>query len=141
LTATWRYKLINTRTLIVGLTIAACSQALAQTDARQTDARPAASTATGSSALAGAQSDSAVATGSIAPVPYAVLASALSSEEVGRLRQALRAAKSGDTTQATALQGGLSNPIARKLVTWAMIDSAGSELDFATLAAAGPSDV
>jgi soluble lytic murein transglycosylase len=72
----------------------------------------------------------------MAPLPYSVMASALSADEVVRLRQALRAARSGDTTQATALQSGLSNPIARKLVTWAMIDSAGSELDFATLAAA-----
>jgi soluble lytic murein transglycosylase len=129
LTATWRHRLINTRTLIAALTIAACSEAFAQTDAR-TDVTSA-STATQPLAA-----DHTTATTSVAPVPYTVMASALSAEEVGRLRQALRAARSGNTTQATMLQGGLSNPIARKLVTWAMIDAAGSELDFATLAAA-----
>jgi len=124
LTATWRRRLLNTRTLIAALTVAACSQAFAQTDAR-TDAAPATP----------AESDLTTATTSMAPIP-SVMASALSADEVGRLRQALRAARSGNTTEATALQAGLSNPIARKLVTWAMIDAAGSELDFATLAAA-----
>jgi soluble lytic murein transglycosylase len=124
LTATWRRRLLNTRTLIAALTVAACSQAFAQTDAR-TDAAPATA----------AESDLTTATTSMAPIP-SVMASALSADEVGRLRQALRAARSGNTTEATALQAGLSNPIARKLVTWAMIDAAGSELDFATLAAA-----
>ncbi len=124
MTATWRRRLLNTRTLIAALTVAACSQAFAQTDAR-TDAAPATA----------AESDLTTATTSMAPIP-SVMASALSADEVGRLRQALRAARSGNTTEATALQAGLSNPIARKLVTWAMIDAAGSELDFATLAAA-----
>jgi soluble lytic murein transglycosylase len=126
LTATWRHRLINTRTLIAALTIAACSEAFAQTDAR-TDTSPA-------SPSAGQPSDGP--TTSMASVPYGVLASALSADDVARLRQALRAARSGDTAQATMLQGALSNAIARKLVTWAMIDAAGSELDFATLAAA-----
>jgi len=126
LTATWRHKLINTRTLIAALAIAACSEAFAQTDAR-TDTSPAPPSA-------GHASGGAIA--SMAPLPYGVLASALSADDVARLRQALRAARSGDTSQATMLQGALSNPIARKLVTWAMIDAAGSELDFVTLAAA-----
>ncbi len=127
--ATWRHRVFNTRTLIAALTIAACSQAFAQTDART-------ESSTGSSAAASQASDATAATTSMAPVPYSVLASSLSADEVGRLRQALRAARAGDTTEARMVQGGLANPIARKLVTWAMIDAAGSELDFSTLAAA-----
>ncbi len=128
MTATWRHRLINTRTLIAALTVAACGEAYAQTDAR-TDTAP-------TPQAVAPPSDRTTATTSMAPIPYTVMASALSADEVARLRQALRAARAGDTTQATMLQGGLSNPIARKLVTWAIIDAAGPELDFATLAAA-----
>jgi soluble lytic murein transglycosylase len=134
LTATWRHKIINARTLIAALTIAACTEAYAQTNTQigaqigaRTDVAPASSTAAAQATSASTP---------MAPVPYSVMASSLSPDEVGRLRQALRAARSGDVGQARTLQGGLSNPIARKLVTWAMIDSAGSELDFATLVAA-----
>ncbi len=129
MTATWRHKLINARTLIAALTIAACTEAYAQTDAR-TDAISAASSAAAPATTA------TTSTTPMAPIPYSVMTSSLSRDEVGRLRQALRAARSGDVGQAKMLQGGLSSPIARKLVTWAMIDSAGSELDFATLVAA-----
>jgi soluble lytic murein transglycosylase len=130
LTATWRHKIINARTLIAALTIVACTEAYAQTDTKigaRTDVAPASSTAAAQATTASTP---------MAPVPYSVMASSLSPDEVGRLRQALRAARSGDVGEAKMLQGGLSNPIARKLVTWAMIDSAGSELDFATLVAA-----
>src|SRR5579875_616793 len=72
----------------------------------------------------------------VAPVPYAALSSSLSPSDAGLLRQALIAARRGEVTQAQGLQGQIMNPTARKLVTWAMVDSAGSELDYSTLAAA-----
>ena len=48
------------------------------------------------------------------------------------LHDALTAAKSGDVTRATALQAQFSDPVARKLVTWALIDG-GARLDFDTV--------
>ena len=47
-----------------------------------------------------------------------------------RLRQAIDYAQSGDTSQARALAASLSDPVARRLILWAMIDSAGSNLSF-----------
>jgi soluble lytic murein transglycosylase len=55
------------------------------------------------------------------------------SADLAVLSQALQAAKNGDINGATSLQNGLSDPVARKLVTWAMIDSAGTMLSFSTL--------
>ena len=49
------------------------------------------------------------------------------------LREAVNAAQSGDVTRARALQSTLADAVARKVVLWAMIDSAGSSLDFFTL--------
>lgn len=46
------------------------------------------------------------------------------------LSEALRAARSGDVERARGMSAGLSDPVARKLVLWAMIDSAGSRLSF-----------
>lgn len=53
--------------------------------------------------------------------------------ERSRLKEAFDAAQSGDVSTARSLQAGLSDPVARKLVLWAMIDSAGSSVDFFTL--------
>ncbi len=69
------------------------------------------------------------------PIPYSQLAGAAASYG-GGLHAALHAARLGDTAQAQAMQANLSDPVARKLVTWAMIDAAGSNLDYYTLAAA-----
>ncbi len=69
------------------------------------------------------------------PIPYSQLAGAAASYGSG-LHAALHAARLGDTAQAQAMQANLSDPVARKLVTWAMIDAAGSNLDYYTLAAA-----
>lgn len=65
-----------------------------------------------------------------APLPYASL---LSSQDQSTLATALRYAKAGDVAEAQSLQAGLSDPLARKLVLWAMIDSAGERLPFAEL--------
>ena len=53
------------------------------------------------------------------------------------LADALRAARSGDVNRAEAIRAGLSDPVARKLVTWAEIDSAGTMLGFGQLDQAG----
>jgi soluble lytic murein transglycosylase len=68
--------------------------------------------------------------------PYATLSSSLSAQDSATLRAALQAARAGDVTRATSLQATLLNPTAKKLVTWAMVDSAGSMLDYFTLVAA-----
>jgi soluble lytic murein transglycosylase len=69
------------------------------------------------------------------PIPYSQLANSTASFG-GGLHGALHAARAGDTALAQQLQAGLSDPVAKKLVTWAMIDSAGSNLDYYTLASA-----
>jgi soluble lytic murein transglycosylase len=69
----------------------------------------------------------------VAPVPYAALSSALQPSDASLLRQALLAARRGDTTTAQGLQAEMTNPIAKRLVTWAMVDSAGTNLDYFTL--------
>jgi soluble lytic murein transglycosylase len=63
------------------------------------------------------------------PAPYAAAAS-LDPADSTRLRQAIQAAQSGDTDSARSASAAISNPIARRLVLWAMIDSAGTNLNF-----------
>ncbi|WP_254062828.1 lytic transglycosylase domain-containing protein [Caulobacter sp. S45] len=72
----------------------------------------------------------------VGATPYVALSSSLSEQDAVTLRSALQAARAGDVTRATALRSGLANPTAQKLVTWAMVDSAGSELDYYTLVSA-----
>ena len=50
--------------------------------------------------------------------------------EASKLRDALEAAKSGDTDRAKQVQGALADPVARRIVDWAMIDNAASRLSF-----------
>jgi hypothetical protein len=69
----------------------------------------------------------------VAPVPYAALSSSLQPSDAALLRQALLAARRGDTTTAQGLQAQMINGTAKRLVTWAMVDSAGTELDYFTL--------
>jgi soluble lytic murein transglycosylase len=70
-----------------------------------------------------------------APTPYASLA--LSPVVVpDGLRQALEAARSGDTGRAAALRDQLTDPVAKRLVDWTMVDAAGSNLNFFQLDAA-----
>lgn len=53
--------------------------------------------------------------------------------EAANLRTALDASKRGDVTTARSAMLRLSDPVARKLVLWAMTDSAGESLSFAEL--------
>jgi soluble lytic murein transglycosylase len=53
-----------------------------------------------------------------------------SADDMTTLREALRAATQGDVSRAESLRGSLSDPVARKLVLWAMADSAGSSMSF-----------
>lgn len=57
----------------------------------------------------------------------------LPADDRSTLESALRAARSGDVAEAETLRASLSNPIARKIVLWAMVDSAGERLPFAEL--------
>jgi soluble lytic murein transglycosylase len=56
-----------------------------------------------------------------------------SADDMATLREALRAAQQGDVGRADSLRGGLSDPIARKLVLWVMADKAGERMPFAEL--------
>ena len=67
--------------------------------------------------------------GSYAPLP-------VYGSEAAKLHDALEAAKSGDVTRASAIQATFSDPLARKVVEWAMIDNAGTMLSFFDIAAA-----
>ena len=72
----------------------------------------------------------------VAPVPYAALSSSLSPADASLLREALLAARRGDTSTAQALQAEIANSTAKRLVTWAMVDSAGTNLDYYALVSA-----
>lgn len=75
-----------------------------------------------------------------APVPYTVakqtVARPLSSSDQTLFAQGIAAAKRGDIAGAKGAIAGLSDPIARKLVTWAMVDVSGNSLGFYDLDAA-----
>ena len=72
----------------------------------------------------------------VAPVPYAALSSALQPSDAALLRTALLAARRGDTGTAQGLQAQMTDTTAKRLVTWAMVDSAGTNLDYFTLVSA-----
>ena len=57
----------------------------------------------------------------------------LGAQDQSTLRQAIDAAQSGDIERARTLQSSLSDPVARKLVLWAMADSAPERLSFSEL--------
>jgi soluble lytic murein transglycosylase len=65
-----------------------------------------------------------------APIPYSAI---VTPQGPSSLPAALRAARAGDVAYAQSLAAGLSNPVARKLVLWASIDSAPDRLAFAQL--------
>ncbi len=122
MTIHWRKAILDHKALTGALLLVACSGAYAQTsgyfsapppapDGQDTQPPP------------------------MTPIPYSQLAGAIGSYG-GGLHAALHAARTGDTAQAQAMQSNLSDPVAKKLVTWAMIDSAGSSLDYYTLASA-----
>jgi soluble lytic murein transglycosylase len=82
------------------------------------------------------------------PIPYSSLPDAhptapgeVSSQpsygsESAKLREAIEAAKSGDTDHARSVQASLADPLARRIVTWAMVDSAATQLGYFDLDAA-----
>ncbi len=127
----WRRFSISRKAVIVALMATACGEALAQpasTSGAASSAGDAAAAIPPTTNISGAPAVS------MAPVPYAIQASALSSDQVRLLREALRAARSGNMISAQALQAQLTDSAAKRLVEWAMIDAAGTELDYATLA-------
>ena len=66
--------------------------------------------------------------------PY--IPSGMSSNDSALLQQALSAAKSRNFAQADSLASGLSSPVARKIVTWTIINNDGNIYSFAGLDAA-----
>jgi soluble lytic murein transglycosylase len=54
----------------------------------------------------------------------------LSPAESVKLKQAVDAAQAGDTGRAAQIQATLADPLARRVVEWAMIDAAGTNLGF-----------
>ncbi len=66
--------------------------------------------------------------------PY--LSSTLSDSDSQALSQAISAVKSRNFSQADAVAQGMSNPVARKIVTWAIINNDGNIYSFAALDAA-----
>ena len=114
MTANWRKTIFATTGLIGGCVALICGAAAAQS---------AGSPPVGSASAPIAQ----------APVsPPAPL----SSVESVTLRQALDAARSGDLPGAAARRDSLTNPLARKLAQWAIIDANGSSVGFFDLDAA-----
>jgi soluble lytic murein transglycosylase len=57
-------------------------------------------------------------------------ASPLDPTDSVKLRQAIQAAQSGDTNNARSVSTTISDPVARRLALWAMIDAAGTNLSF-----------
>ena len=56
-----------------------------------------------------------------------------SADDLSTLREALRSAQQGDVSRADSLRGSLSDPIARKLVLWALADRAGESMPFSEI--------
>ncbi len=54
----------------------------------------------------------------------------LTDSDVGYLRDGIAAARAGDITRAQSAQASLTDPVARKIVLWAMVDAAGDRLSF-----------
>jgi soluble lytic murein transglycosylase len=54
----------------------------------------------------------------------------LSQDEFSSLTQAIDAAQAGDVERARSLQQSMDDPVARKLVLWAMVDAAADRLSF-----------
>ena len=53
--------------------------------------------------------------------------------QAASVRAGVDAAQRGDIAAARAIQASLTDPLARKLILWTMVDSAGSSVDFFTL--------
>jgi soluble lytic murein transglycosylase len=68
--------------------------------------------------------------------PTYVTRAPLSSAESLKLKEAVDAAQAGDTNRSKQIQATLADPLARRVVQWAMIDVAGTNLGFFDLDAA-----
>lgn len=62
--------------------------------------------------------------------PPVVRPAPLSQDEFSTLTQGIDAAQAGDIERARSLRSSLTDPVARKLVTWAMVDVAPDRLSF-----------
>ena len=114
MTANWRKRIFATTALIGGCVALICGAAAAQSaGSPPADANAA----------------------PIAQTPLPTPAS-LSSGESATLRQALEAARSGDVSGAASRRDSLTDPLARKLAQWAIIDANGSSVSFFELDAA-----
>jgi soluble lytic murein transglycosylase len=82
------------------------------------------------SAPAPAPAPSQAATAIVVQTPQIGYRPGLSDQDQASLRQGLSAAMSGDVERARSLQASLSDPVAKKLILWAMVDQAGERLSF-----------
>ncbi|MEH6665358.1 MAG: lytic transglycosylase domain-containing protein, partial [Brevundimonas sp.] len=92
-----------------------------------------------------------IASSATQPVPYEQVAgpaaemrtyqgsSAISAEDMALFREGLAAARAQDVVRAQDAAARIGDPVARRLVEWALIDTAGDQLSYATLAAANVS--
>ncbi len=64
------------------------------------------------------------------PTPYSSAPLPVYGSEASKLQGGIEAAKVGDVSRAAAIQASLADPIARRVVEWAMIDNAGTKLSF-----------
>jgi soluble lytic murein transglycosylase len=87
-----------------------------------------------------AQDDPAAEAGNMTPAPVDTarpyVPSGLSGNDMDLLAQSLAAVKSRNFAQADSLAAGLTNPVARKIVTWTIINNDGNIYSFAALDAA-----
>ncbi len=63
-------------------------------------------------------------------LPYQATGAPSYGSESAKLRDALEAAKSGDVDHARAVQASLANPLARRIVTWALVDNDATRLGY-----------
>lgn len=92
-----------------------------------------------------------LASGVAQPVPYEQVAgqpavtrtyqgvASISATDMALFREGLSAARARDVIRAQDAAARISDPVARKLVEWALIDTAGDQLSYAALAAANVS--
>lgn len=86
-------------------------------------------------ALSGAQADAqSVTPTALAPAPslqtYVTAPGPLSTTDMSRLKQAIDYAQAGNRTSAAELQATIADPVARKLIQWAVLDASGPAAGF-----------
>ena len=117
MTATWRKKVFGTTGLLGGCALLACGAATAQAVVSSNQQSPAAPVP--------------------ATQPYAApTAGPLNAADAAALRQIIEAARAGDVSGAMLRRGSLSDPLARRIAQWAIIDTNSTSLTFFDLDAA-----